>query len=289
MATRQMPSQGEELLKQLPECSDLRAEVGHGSGIDQSYMALMRKNHVARAVFEVEAVLRTNKLEQIRVIHRLYFRQFDGPDSQISDEVSLKEIETDGLSAILEELAGKRILTAPVLHPVDSYWSSTKNLSTFVEFLASPWLREQPVVLSRSAKSSALTKAILHGDAVTTLNLVNHNKLSKDELNKELIYAVQSRYDNTSVINILLSAGADVNAKAAYGTTPLMLSVDHPCNIRPLLKARADLDAKNKWGRTALQIARQEKEIVAIRLLEEASSGNAYNKMESLRQAGAQE
>jgi hypothetical protein len=269
------PTNEDQLLSKIPECSVLRSAIGKsisGRAEDQSYMELMRQNGVERALFEVQAVLHADKPEQIHIVRRLYFRDSDAPNSQISDDSSFSRIQGSGLSARLDEIARTRVLSAPIYHGVDPQLTPIKNVSSFVEFLASPILEEQPVRLTRSVRPNPLRDAVLHEDALTTRELLRSKKFSKDELGKALIYAVQSRYDNSAVIHALLNAGADVNVKAGFDMTPLMLAVDHPCNIPPLLNAKANLNARNKWGRTALQIAQQEKRPVSIRLLEEASS-----------------
>jgi hypothetical protein len=52
-----------------------------------------------------------------------------------------------------------------------------------------------------------------------------------------------------------LSAGADVNAKNAFGYTALMWSVTEPGKAGLLIAHEADVNAKSRTGRTALIIA----------------------------------
>jgi hypothetical protein len=65
--------------------------------------------------------------------------------------------------------------------------------------------------------------------------------------------------DRKQSILELLAAGADVNARAKTGTTPLMFAARHNKNnevIPVLLKAGADVKAKNSDGKTALDYAK---------------------------------
>jgi ankyrin repeat protein len=87
-----------------------------------------------------------------------------------------------------------------------------------------------------------------------------------------LFEAVLSRYDNSTVINLLLDSGADVNARAPDDSTPLIVAVAHPCNLRPLLDRGADVNAHDRWGKTALQLAREQNNAAAVRLLEGAAA-----------------
>src|SRR5262249_14891288 len=191
--------------------------------------------------------------------------------SQISEDTTLNAFKVSGLQAELEGLARSRALTAP-FYKGEFMFFSGNHVVSFVEFLASAWLREQHVIWGRSGHPEPLTVAVAHGDALGTQAVLGLHRFTKKELHRALFGAALSRYDNSAVIKLLLDAGADVNAHAGEDTTPLMLAVPHPCNLRPLLEGGADLNARDKWGRTALQIARETKQPIAFRLLEEAAT-----------------
>lgn len=273
-AMPQLPSQLQQLTDELPRCSVLHVELDrgvYGDGIEKPYMAIMREVGVRRALLEVHAVLHGKRPRDIRVVRRLYFHDFDGPNSQVLDEVALKAIEASGLPAELDSIARTQVLAAPIFKGPAGHFGSGKRVSSFVEFFANAWLpQEKPLLFPSSWSTAPLVGTVTNADASGTEALLRSGRFSKRELDRALFDAVLSRYDNSAVIKLLLGAGADVNAHTSDGTTPLMNAVPHPCNLRALLDGGADLNARDKWGRTALQLAREVKEGTAIRLLEEA-------------------
>lgn len=273
-AMLQYPPAVQELIDELAPCSVLHAGLergAYGSGVDQPYMVRMRERGVKRALLELHGVIHGNRVENVRVARQLYFRHFDGPDSQISDEAILQAIETSGLSGELESLARSRMLAAPFIRGEFRLFAGNQVFS-FVEFFASPWLPEENVAVFRSGKPKPLTTPVLDGDAAGTKALLKSHKFTTKDLNQALFDSAMTRYDNSDVIKLLLTAGAQVNARTADGITPLMIAVGHPCNIRPLLNGGADPNARDKWGKNALQFARETKQATAIRLLEEAGA-----------------
>lgn len=105
----------EKLITELPSCSVLHRELDgiYGDSIDQPYMEKMRQQGVQRALLEVRGVIRKGKPEFRQVERRLYFRQFDGPNNQITDEASLKTIQSSGLEDELDTIARVRAGAAP--------------------------------------------------------------------------------------------------------------------------------------------------------------------------------
>src|SRR5262249_14041176 len=226
-ARPQSPPQVQQLMNELPFCSVLRSDLErglHGDGIDQPYMAAMRQEGVQRALFEVHAVIHGKTRDNIRIVRRLYFREFDGRQSQISEDTTLNAFKVSGLQAELEGLARSRALTAP-FHKGEFMFFQGNHVVSFVEFFASARLRELHVIWGRSGHPEPLTVAVVHGDALGTQAVLGSHRFTKKELDRALFGASLSRYDNSAVIKLLLDAGADVNAHAAEDTTPLMLAV----------------------------------------------------------------
>ena len=63
---------------------------------------------------------------------------------------------------------------------------------------------------------------------------------------------------NPAVIEALIKAKADVNARNKDGVTPLMLAAgfnSNPAVIEALIKAKADVNARDKAGKTAFDYA----------------------------------
>jgi hypothetical protein len=74
-----------------------------------------------------------------------------------------------------------------------------------------------------------------------------------------LSHAVMGRKEALDTFRLLLEAGADVNAAAWRGATPLMaaVAVDQPETVRALLDHGADAKAKTPEGLTAVDLAKK--------------------------------
>jgi ankyrin repeat protein len=70
-----------------------------------------------------------------------------------------------------------------------------------------------------------------------------------------LHYASHSR--NKEILKLMMTEGADLEAKTEQGFTPLSYAVglNHPDNCRILLEAGADVDGIDNWKRTGLNVA----------------------------------
>ncbi|MBO46365.1 MAG: hypothetical protein CMJ96_05645 [Planctomycetes bacterium] len=69
---------------------------------------------------------------------------------------------------------------------------------------------------------------------------------------------------NPEVITVLLKAGAELEARAEDGSTPLMFAAvgnSSPEVITALLKAGANAKTKSKTGKTALDYAKENEKI----------------------------
>src|SRR5690348_2707122 len=210
------PPQVAELFAEMPQCSVLREQLAnrqYGSGIEQPYMKKMLQNGVKRAKVDVDSVWNGKKPTNLVIVSRAYFRQYDGPNSQISDPVALKEIEASGLPEVLDSVARERVLAAPVAKFIDGHWWwLPKEKFSIVEFFANPWLQQAQVRLYpryRSKMPNDLYGAATAGDANRTAELLRLHNFKKQELDRALFFAAISRYDNTTVINMLVRAGAD--------------------------------------------------------------------------------
>jgi ankyrin repeat protein len=102
--------------------------------------------------------------------------------------------------------------------------------------------------------SKEIFKAIRSNDlaALKTLAATGANQRG-DRDTTPLMFA--AAYGSVQAVDLLLKAGADVNAKNALGYTPLMWSVTEPAKATLLIEHGADVNAKSRTGRTALIIA----------------------------------
>jgi len=267
------PPEVQRLLQELTPCSTLYTELEEGqfgNGIDQSYMQTMRQYGVQRALLIVNAKRRNNKVDDPIVVRALYFNRYDGPNSQVTDPSKLAQIR-QSLQPALEEIARDRVENAPFFHGFERGYKQTKQWSGYAEFFSNSWLPQQETRFFPQVQSDVtLASTALTGDSIEVGRLLKSISVQRSQLNLALSDALLSRYDNSAVIELLVRAGADVNATGHDGTTPLMIAVDSPCNLRVLLANGAEIDARDKLGRTALKRAQDHKQLDSVRILQEA-------------------
>ena len=76
-----------------------------------------------------------------------------------------------------------------------------------------------------------------------------------------------TKNDHTEIVKLLLSAGADVNARGNYGHTALMVAADHTEIAKLLISAGVNLNAGNNDGYTALMLAARNGHTESAKLL----------------------
>lgn len=275
------------LIEMLPECSSLRERLRRekfGEGTGNPYVRTMFERGVQRAYFELEGVWRHGHADRIRIVRRLYYKQLDGPDAQITDAATLNEIAKTGLQATLDEAAEAKARTA-VLHAGIDSWAGFGVINQWkwqlagskiygaIEFFANPWVPPHlPNWVGPYGDENELSHAARVGDVIDLAKLLNTHKYAQPELNIALNEAASSAWNNNTAMELLMKAGADVNARFGDQWTPLMLAMNSPCNVAVLLSHGARLDDRNASGQTALDLARQRHDTVAVRLLEIAEA-----------------
>ena len=125
---------------------------------------------------------------------------------------------------------------------------------------ASEWITSQVNPYIQGAISDKLVEASKYDDVKAVQFFLKY--LSKDRVDvivngmTPLMYAVGNKHEK--IVDLLLVAGADVNAQNDAGTTPLIFAIfaDYLPTLDRLLKAPLiDLNKKNNLNRTPLAIA----------------------------------
>ncbi|MFA5106686.1 MAG: ankyrin repeat domain-containing protein, partial [Candidatus Micrarchaeia archaeon] len=82
---------------------------------------------------------------------------------------------------------------------------------------------------------------------------------ARDEDGNTALIEASSRWGNAAIVNVLLSAGAYMNAKDKYGETALIRAsyLGRTDSVKALLSAGADVNAKDENGETVLMVARR--------------------------------
>lgn len=263
-----------QLLNEMPACSRLHSQIArgeYGDGIDRPFMREMRTQGVQRAYFVVNTTLHDGAA---RVERRIYYRRYDEANSQITDLQELAQIVQSGLQSTLDQIALRSARDAPPF-PGGRKHSRAKIGYTDVEFLSTPWLRPIASFISPLEKTiDPLYLAAGRGDSVQVAELIGHGHFQRERLDRALFYAVGNLYDNTTVINQLIAAGADVNATSpdSDGNSLVLTAVSRPCNLRALLEKGADPNSRNRFGVSARKAANDSKNVEALHILEQAGA-----------------
>ena len=108
---------------------------------------------------------------------------------------------------------------------------------------------------------------------------------------QDLIGAI--RRGDTAAVQVLIEAGADVNAEDNYGQTALIVAtaLGHTDAVRALIEAGADVNARSKQGATALMVAQGagQNEVVGILKkagAKESTQASAHELWETYNNAG---
>lgn len=88
-----------------------------------------------------------------------------------------------------------------------------------------------------------------------------------------------------NLVNLLLKAGADVNAQDEDGWTALMTACRQGENkiVKLLLKAGARIDVRSQWGKTALQIAKGWRKATCEKLILEADPHSTHTIIQTFK------
>ena len=86
------------------------------------------------------------------------------------------------------------------------------------------------------------------------------------------VYNFDMQHGHPDVMQVLIDAGANIEAPIGYGVRPLMLAAGYgeTTLVEVLLEAGAEVTAKNEGGLTALMMVKQKHYIDVINLLHQA-------------------
>jgi hypothetical protein len=251
-----------------------QTEAQHKSEVtERPYSALMRQQNVARAFFEINSVWRHGKPADVQIVRRLYFRSFEGANSQIVDQQHLGEIQQSGLQNLLDQTALNRMNSAQLFGGVHGVrHPEGKRLYTYLNFFADSSREEPRVLASPYKKLDPFSQAVYLGDNIELSRLLDSQKFSRQQLNGALFLAVRNYFDNTDVISRLIQAGGELNARTDDGRTLLMTAIGVPAQVKALIKIGADVNARDRFGNTALKQAEKSHDAQSAQLLREAGA-----------------
>ncbi len=123
------------------------------------------------------------------------------------------------------------------------------------------------LMMAAHAGGLAMVQALIGGGAdVNACDERGWTPLSKAVYNAEL------KHGFADVVQVLIDAGANIEAAIGYGVRPLMLAAGYgeTAVVEALLNAGADVLACNEGGFTALMMVKQKHYVDVINLLHEA-------------------
>jgi Ankyrin repeats (3 copies) len=129
------------------------------------------------------------------------------------------------------------------------------------------------VLLPNICLGQQLDDAIRAGNAAEVRRLVASNpaavKAKSPGATPPTILALESRRGDISILQVLLEAGADVNAATSDGTTALHIAAltGQTAAARLLLEKKANVDATDASGRTPLDFAAVRRNLEIVKLL----------------------
>ncbi|PYU23021.1 MAG: hypothetical protein DMG32_16890 [Acidobacteria bacterium] len=242
-----------QLIKSLPPGSEIRhrLEVGdRGDGLHYTWMDDMRGQGVKRALVESHFVWFFRPLH-LQVVRVMYCREYDCADVQITDPLKLQRIRDSGLEQELKQVAMQQTKGS-------GWWFEVprqplcKHSASYVWLSDDEWLPEwRPRLVPIDRDATPLFDAASLGDEAGVAEFLSRGTDRKDR--NDALWAAAAGRD-TTVLKLLINAGADVNSAGPQGQTPLVFAVGsvRPANVEILLAAGAKLEARDPSGETAL-------------------------------------
>ena len=112
-----------------------------------------------------------------------------------------------------------------------------------------------PPSVDKGVLNSKLIDAVLKGDVVEVISLLQQGADSNSKNGGKVPILVEASYSgNSQIVRALIAAGANVNARDNLGTTPLMTAIvgNHRDVLEILLGSGANVDLRDNNGMTPL-------------------------------------
>ena len=238
---------------------DLLEDGYRGNGVHEPWMDAMKKQRVKQALVDVKgAWYRTIGFRPNKVVRVVYRTEYSRPDSQIVDDVKLQALEKSTLRRELEAVALEKSKQARWMR-IDSNPLRQPGYA-HVCLMDDEWLPCGPMRIDRDMFSAfeeseaPLYSAAIYPDLVSASRQLATNHFSQADLDTALFGAITNSSDNTKMVELLVKAGANVNARRNDGSTLLMeaASALRVTNVKLLLALGADPNLRNQRGDTAL-------------------------------------
>jgi hypothetical protein len=251
-----------EIAASLPVDEPVRQLLEDGfraNGIHKQWMDAMKGQGVKQVLIDVKGTwymkigFRPDKV--VRVVYRT---EYSSPGSQIVEDTRLEALQKSGLQHQLETVAIEESKQAAWMridyNPVSLGGHAHVCLADDEWVPCGPWRMDRPGFSGFEEEKYPLYSAAIFPDLAAASKLLATSHFSQTDLNIALYAATQNSSDNTKMIELLVKAGADVNARLSGGSTLLMQAASglRLTNVKLLLSLGADPNSKNPKGDTAL-------------------------------------
>jgi hypothetical protein len=251
----------QQMIHSLSPDSEIRGYLergDRGDGVHYAWMDRMKTLGVKRARIFLDFNWSVWRRHPVDVHFRriALYQAYDEDCAQIRNPARLHMVEKAGLVRELERFAAKETAKSSWF-TIDEKPRVSHGLAT-VELLDDEWLPPSglPVTLAPLTGRDQPPPIFIDGDIIHLQEALEKNKFSQDDLDGAL-FEVSFVLDDPCSIRLLLSAGANPNARNTDGETPLMMAAfaGHLHGAKALVKAGADASIKSMLGETAEELA----------------------------------
>jgi hypothetical protein len=225
----------------------------HGDGVHHPWMDEMRQMAIKRVVVKTEFRWQKRPLN-VKVTYFVYSSTYDGDCGQIADPQLLSKIRSSGLEAELSNQAVQDTLRGHWRF-IDQAPHHLKRGVTVITLLDDAWLPTWPISFSTPTKRvDPFREAVDMGDVAAVKQFLRED-VTAEERDGVVWALVAPRTPCT--LKALLQAGVVPNVRDSDGSPLLMEEIrrGNVENAKVLVEAGADVNAKNAYGFTILSMA----------------------------------